>query len=288
MKNILIALVIFSGTLNVFSQKHELGIMLGNPNVIADIGKTNYFQFFPDLRSRNTLSYSVGFLYRLNFNPQMGLRLNLNYNRVYFDDDKAKEDYRVARRYKGHNKIGEGSIVFEYNFFDINEEQHFASSPYIFAGIGAFGFNKRLYRFEHELNVDAEGNPITPTDENDFKTTVLYDEEMNSGFSVPFGIGYKFKVNYNWVISAEIGVRFTNTDNLDYSYSQEDNFQDDRRYVAPELLSDSQYFDAILTREANFKNSQITGNLNSNDWYVISGLSLTYAFGRPPCFCKNK
>ncbi len=287
MKNFLVVLVVFSSMMLCKAQRHEIGLMVGQPNVIADIGKTNYFQFFPETTDKNTLTYSVGLLYRFNFNPHMGLRLNLNYNHVNFDDSKAKEDYRVLRDAKGQNNIGEGSIVFEYNFFDINDEQSFASSPYIFAGIGANIYKKRLYRFEHDLFTDNAGNPIDPANETDFQTTVLYDEESESGVAIPFGIGYKFKVNYNWVISAEIGVRFTNTDNIDYSFSTENNFQDERRYVAPELITDPQYFNEILERESNFKASQITGNLRSNDWYVISGISVAYSFGRPPCFCKN-
>jgi hypothetical protein len=29
------------------------------------------------------------------------------------------------------------------------------------------------------------------------------------------------------------------------------------------------------------------GNINSNDWYVFSGLTLTYTFGNKPCFCAD-
>ncbi|MEP2335783.1 MAG: DUF6089 family protein, partial [Nonlabens ulvanivorans] len=28
------------------------------------------------------------------------------------------------------------------------------------------------------------------------------------------------------------------------------------------------------------------GNINNNDWYVFSGVTLTYAFGRKPCYCN--
>ncbi|WP_313791490.1 DUF6089 family protein [Lacinutrix neustonica] len=27
------------------------------------------------------------------------------------------------------------------------------------------------------------------------------------------------------------------------------------------------------------------GNLNNNDWYTFTGITLTYTFGRNPCFC---
>ncbi len=279
--------IILCISLNLVAQRHEIGLMLGQPNLIADVGKTNYIQPFPSTVDNQTLPYSLGLLYRFNFNPQMGLRLNLNYNHINFSDREAKEDYRVRRNRTGQNDIGEGSIFFEYNFFDINDEQEFGHSPYIFTGFGAYMYKNRLYRFSHELYTDASGNPITPSSPTDFKTTVYYDEESKSGFNLPFGVGYKFKFNYNWVLSLEVGVRYTDTDNLDYSWMNEDNFEDERRYVAPDLLADNQYYDEIVNRESNFKAAQITGNLNSTDWYVITGVSLTYAFGRPPCFCKN-
>ncbi len=287
MKSLFIFLLLSIGILSITAQRHEIGLMIGQPNLIADVGKTNYIQPFPETVDKQTLPYSLGLLYRFNFNPQMGLRLNLNYNHINFSDSKAKEDYRVRRNITTQNDVGEGSIVFEYNFFEINDEQEFMHSPYIFAGVGAYMSKDRKYRFEHDVYRDGNGDPITPTNPTDFQTTVLYDEESSSGFTLPFGVGYKFKVNYNWVISAEIGVRWTNTDNLDYSFMKEDNFEDDRRYIAPELLADAEYYDEVLNREANFKAAQITGNLNSTDWYVISGISVAYSFGRPPCFCKN-
>jgi hypothetical protein len=30
------------------------------------------------------------------------------------------------------------------------------------------------------------------------------------------------------------------------------------------------------------------GDLNSNDWYVFSGITLTYTFGNEPCYCVHK
>jgi hypothetical protein len=36
----------------------------------------------------------------------------------------------------------------------------------------------------------------------------------------------------------------------------------------------------------NLSNARF-GNLNSNDWYVFTGFTLTYTFGDKPCFCSN-
>lgn len=285
MKNILVVFTFICFTTFSLAQRHEIGLMLSNPNLISDIGDAHYIQAFPKTTNPKNLPYGIGFIYRRNFNPQMGLRLNLGFNHVVFNDKKAREDYRTARGFSGKNNIMEAAVIFEYNFFDINDEQHFAQSPYIFGGVATFMSKDRLYRFEHVLFTDAAGNPITPTNTTDFQTNVYYDEKWNSGFSIPFGIGYKFKFSYNWVFSIETGVRFTNSDRLDYSVANYKNYQDDRRYIAPEL--DQSFYTEIASRESNFKASRITGNIVSRDWYVVSGFSLTYTFGRPPCFCKN-
>ena len=30
------------------------------------------------------------------------------------------------------------------------------------------------------------------------------------------------------------------------------------------------------------------GELYNNDWYVFTGLALSYTFGRQPCYCKER
>jgi hypothetical protein len=30
------------------------------------------------------------------------------------------------------------------------------------------------------------------------------------------------------------------------------------------------------------------GDINSKDWYVFSGFTLTFTFGNKPCYCVNK
>jgi len=77
--------------------------------------------------------------------------------------------------------------------------------------------------------------------------------------AIPLILGIKTNVLAPHIIlAAEVGIRYTFTDNLDGS------FPDD---------GDT----GFATR--NF------GNISNNDWYVFSGISLTYTFGRKPCYC---
>ena len=80
----------------------------------------------------------------------------------------------------------------------------------------------------------------------------------HSAFAIPMIVGVKTRLYRNWIIGLEVGARYTFTDNLDASNPRNDNFENLR-----------------------------FGNLNSDDWYVFTGFTLTYTFGQNPCFCAN-
>ncbi|MDP3312031.1 DUF6089 family protein [Lutibacter sp.] len=83
-----------------------------------------------------------------------------------------------------------------------------------------------------------------------------YEYESKTSYAIPFGIGYKTKLMHQVAIALEIRARYTFEDDLDYNNS------------------------AI--------NSLIFGNPKSNDWYILSGVSIVYSFGRPPCYATPK
>jgi hypothetical protein len=74
--------------------------------------------------------------------------------------------------------------------------------------------------------------------------------------AIPMTLGMKSNVSPHIIIGLEVGARYTLTDNLDGS---------------------------------NPKNAALIkfGNINNNDWYVFSGLTLTYTFGNKPCYCAQ-
>tara|TARA_R110001583_G_scaffold53483_2_gene164948 strand:+ start:465 stop:1145 length:681 start_codon:yes stop_codon:yes gene_type:complete len=82
--------------------------------------------------------------------------------------------------------------------------------------------------------------------------TSNYKYDSKTSFALPFGVGYKTKLFGDFIIALEIRARYTFADDLDYNNTE-----------IPSL---------------NF------GNPNSNDWYMLSGISLLYSFGRPPCY----
>lgn len=79
-----------------------------------------------------------------------------------------------------------------------------------------------------------------------------YQYESNTSFAIPFGVGYKTKLFKDFAIALELRARYTFVDDIDYNN--------------PKI------------------NSLTFGNPNSNDWYMLSGISIVYSFGRPPCY----
>ncbi|APG60370.1 DUF6089 family protein [Christiangramia salexigens] len=87
----------------------------------------------------------------------------------------------------------------------------------------------------------------------------LVNEGTNWEFAVPMVMGYKEAITDHIIGAVEIGARYTFTDNLDGSWPEE---YLGRREPTAEF-----------------------GNRNTNDWYVFTGINLTFTFGRKPCYC---
>ena len=71
-------------------------------------------------------------------------------------------------------------------------------------------------------------------------------------FAIPLIIGVKSNLTSNFVLGFEIGTRYSFTDDLDGNLT-----------------------------------SFNLGNVYNKDWYVFSGITLSYMFGTKPCFCAE-
>jgi hypothetical protein len=144
------------------------------------------------------------------------------------------------------------------------------------------GRKKRGYNFENnikevslgmefnffEFNLHEFDRIITPYIYTGLSYT-NYDElyvingvskiDINKGvFAIPMTVGLKSNVMPNLILGFEVGARYTRTDNLDGSLPKNEDLE-----------------------PLKF------GNINSKDWYVFSGFTLTYTFGEKPCYCAD-
>lgn len=85
------------------------------------------------------------------------------------------------------------------------------------------------------------------------------EDYRDFSFAIPMVVGVKAKIANQLVLGLETGARYTFTDNLDGSNPENKNLE-----------------------------SLQFGNLNNKDWYIFTGFTLTYTFGKNPCFCAEK
>ncbi len=79
-----------------------------------------------------------------------------------------------------------------------------------------------------------------------------------TALAIPMTVGVKTNIFPSWILGFEVGARYTFTDNLDGNNPKNENLA-----------------------AARF------GNINSNDWYVFTGFTLTYTFTEKPCYCAD-
>jgi hypothetical protein len=211
----------------VNAQINEIGLFLGGTNYIGDVGPTTYI-------APNNLA--VGFVYKWNRSTRHSYRFSYTYGSIGSKDVDAESPDRKLRAFEFTNTLHEFSAGIEFNFFEFDLHQLKPQfTPYINTGINYFAYDELFY--------------------TDNKASEDYKD---GAFAIPMIVGVKARLNRDFIIGFEVGVRYTFTDNLDGSNPKNENF-------APLRF----------------------GNLKSNDWYVFSGLSLTYTFGENPCFCPQ-
>jgi len=211
-----------------FSQTYEIGGFFGGANFIGDVGKTTYIA---------PKTPVFGALFKWNRSSRHSFRGSVLFSKIEGDDSDSNESRRVERGYKFENNIIEVSVGLEFTFweFDLYSGKP-ASTPYLYTGLTFFRYNE-LYKRADDVIVKRD----------------------NSGsVAIPMTVGYKSTLGRKFLIAAEIGARYTFTDNLDGSNP-----------------SGSGEIDSLQF-----------GNINNNDWYVFTGITLTYTFGRKPCYCN--
>lgn len=214
-------------TFKTSAQINELGVFLGGINYIGDVGPTDYI-------SPNEPAFGV--IYKWNKSTRHAFRFSYFQGNIKSNDLDSKVPSRNLRGNKFKNRIKEFSAGLEFNFldFDLHDNKN-TITPYVFSGLNYFIYDE-IYISNQESEKDY----------------------TRGSFAIPMIIGLKAKIFSNFVIGAEVGARYTFTDNLDGSNPMNDNFESLR-----------------------------FGNKNSKDWYLFSGFTLTYTFSENPCFCSE-
>jgi hypothetical protein len=139
-----------------------------------------------------------------------------------------------------------------------------------------YGFDETILEFSagmefnfFDFNLHIDANLITPYLYTGISSAYHKNFYFNNGettpennsswaFGIPMVLGVKAKLTESFVFGLEVGARYTFSDELDGS------------------RPDSEW----LINNYSF------GNVNNNDWYTFTGLTITYTFGRKPCYCS--
>lgn len=228
MKYIFLMIFSFSLVSNVKAQIYEVGFFLGSSNFIGDVGATKYIA---------PQRPAGGLMLKWNRSSRHAFRASFLFTELEGNDGLSDDPRRIARNYDFRNTIMEISAGMEFNFLDF--DQHSLEpqmTPYLYTGI----------------STARHKNYFFPGGVQTFENTYSW------AYGIPMVVGFKTTTVEGLVLAAEIGVRYTFSDEIDGS--------------VPDSPS----------RKAAYS----FGNLNSNDWYVFSGITLTYTFGEKPCYCS--
>lgn len=226
MRYIIILFITVFGLNLSHSQIHEVGLFLGGSNFVGDVGATDYI-------SPNQLA--IGGVYKWNQSPRYSWRASIIFTELEGIDNKSDDPRRIKRGFEFKTDMIEISAGMEFTFFDFDlHSGKKLTTPYLFGGISVAHHDD--YYFLNGMQANSN--------------TSSWD------FGIPMALGIKSTFLDNFILSLEVGLRYTFSDNIDGS----------------------------LPEDAALKQYKF-GNINNNDWYVFTGVTITYTFGFKPCYC---
>jgi hypothetical protein len=246
---------------DTFSQNVEIGATVGAANYIGDLAPTPVI---------SETKGAGGVFARINFSSTWAWTNSLMFAQVSGNDKNFS--FNEYRNLNFKSNIYEYASVIEFNYLKYGVgvlDNKFTS--YLFAGIGIFGFNPQGYYNGQWYNL------------RDFQTEGPENKYQPYSVAIPFGIGIKWRLNRNMSFEWQFGFRKTYTDYLDdVSKTYPDmNAQLQKGQVAAMVTDPSSLLnEGISTNKSGLRR----GNPDFNDWYMITGISLSYRiYGRIKC-----
>lgn len=195
------------------AQRFEPGFTLGAANYSGDVSNFNPVNFRP----------AGDIFLRMNLSPKHALRTGLFYGQLEAADSKSKDPFQKIRDVSFKTQVLELSLRYEYNFRDFRAKSELVRlSPFVFVGGAA-----------NKMKVDGK-----------FQDNTVKGIQL----AIPFGVGLKYAMAYNWNLGFEFGARKTFTDHID-----------------------------SIENTSNSGKFQLS-NPNTKDMYYFLGISLSYAF----------
>lgn len=165
---------------------------------------------------------AIGISFTHRFGPRYQLTGSFTYGGIRGSDaesadpnDRANGRYRYVRNLSFRNRIKELAVVAQVDLFE-NMATYISRvrwTPYAYAGIAVFHHNPQA----QVPKTDLFGTPFTNAGEW-VNLQPLHTEGKSYSLiqpAIPFGLGFRFRLNEVLDFSAEFGFRYTFTDYLD-------------------------------------------------------------------------
>lgn len=249
----------------------EFGVSVGTSYYLGELNPEKHFG--------TPLKLGGGAMYRVNFDKRWSLKAAVNYGTVEAYDSDSDDPWQQNRNLSFQNKVLEGSLTLELNFFDfeLGDERSNFATPYYFMGLAYYnmkpmGLYNGVYYELQPLGTEGQG------------TTVGGDFYKVNGISVPFGVGFKVNLFKIVGLSAEWGLRKTWTDHFDDVSGT---------YVDPQILEDENGLLSSLLADKSIDalgpNGDNTGfqrgDPGRKDWYNFTTVTLSIRLTKPKGTC---
>jgi hypothetical protein len=239
--------------------RSELGVMVGGSYYIGDLNQFGHFK---------KTQLAGGLIFRYNVHSRVAVRGTFTYMSVKADDLDSQEALQQERSLNFKSQIWElaGGVEFNYFPFQIGHKRY-KGTAYLFAELAVF-------RMDPKTEYDGDEISLRPLG-TEGQGTSLSSKGKYSNFqvSIPFGFGGRVSLGKSACLGVEVGIRKTYTDYLDDvgsgSYVDYD-----------QLLAENGPLAADLSNRSDSRFGK-RGNASNKDWYVFTGVSLTFNLGKP-------
>lgn len=248
------------------ASKSELGFIFGGTYYLGDLNQFSQF--------KNT-HLAGGLIYRYNVHSRLSLRANFIYGKVSASDTESKSDFQKERNLSFSSDIYELGFGVEFNYFPFQlGHDRYKGTAYLMAELGIFRMNPKAFYGGSEVELKSLGTEGQGTSLNSRSYYSL------TQVCIPLGVGVKLSLGDRVGINFEFGIRKTFTDYLDDVRAD--------TYVDPTVLeSENGPLSAAISNLSGNQYGQ-RGNSLTKDWYVFSGMMITFRLGSPSkCFYKE-
>ena len=209
LKRILLAVTIGLVVNTSKAQLYESNVHQGEFGAAIGLG-----HYFGDLNTRAALNrpkFSAGLFFLKQLNPYVGVKLAADYSFLGYSDVYSKNATQKRRNLSFNTNLWEASLSGYFNFFKFMPGvEGYNYTPYVSLGVGVFSFDPyaclggQKY-FLRPLNTEGQGDTAYPNRKPYSTMAVCF----------PLTVGFKYSLNENINLFAELGYRFTTTDYLD-------------------------------------------------------------------------